>query len=541
MTHSSILKLALVIACITSAYFYTGYYASDDMSYLGSVMTIAQGGQITPDLASARLAVVLPASAVYYLTNGSLFLTIFSFTFYHLGLVCACYILGQVAHNKDTGAIAALIAACCPLSYVFAGAALPDVALAMWVGLWAAAVVYGARITGNVAISNVRRYRVWILAGLLNGIAYSVKESGLILAVPAALAMICSTPKNYRHQVFLVGICYSIGISVVLGIELVLLYAISGQWIFRLGIVTTEQHASILKELAAASGPVYLRFAKAYHLVVPFIGKIGLIAASISVLLYCALRKSLPFLAYLVIWVVVYQTIGSTSFSNYVPPALVHRYYLIALPAISVMAAWVLLSIVSFSREGANPEKRLYTWRVVAAATVVLTWGTAQFYEVLPSAGLIYRARDVKAFSLAYREARARFPDMHIVLSPYCGFRMYPVFAAERGPKFHLTAMDPQGNPVPNKLPDPPFLYIRAVDDSLEDNLLKLPLEKFLVPGTFKYEDVETFSPPENRWSEIILGTSSIRNDLRVENRSTHSARAFKIQKVLPLSQTTQE
>jgi len=98
-----VLVLIGFLAFFIGTWFFTGFYGSDDLSYLGAIRGIAEHGGYSPNFGGARLGLVYPGALIYKLTGGNLFATIYQTTFYFIGTTILAYFVGRVLHDGVTG------------------------------------------------------------------------------------------------------------------------------------------------------------------------------------------------------------------------------------------------------------------------------------------------------------------------------------------------------------------------------------------------------------------------------------------------------
>jgi len=281
-------------------------------------------------------------------------------------------------------------------------------------------------------------------------------------------------------------------------LELVAIRYFTGDWVFRLGLVQDQGDALVERMTWQGGANPFSRFWYALD------GRL-LPIAPITTFLLLAGAIAYPFLLrgrgrnlglqLFFWWPVVYLTVGSTSFTAYLPPSIQSRYYALAIVPGAVMTAAVVGELVRRWREWA----RVPAWtrgRAPVAALVVALIAIACF-ELngnLPGAGNIYAAERARGFVATYQRAKERYPQYPIALGHYYGRRMMPLFLRWDDAKeifagrFGLRAVPP----------DPPYLFLewaREANDAENAFAADLELTK-----------LEVVYPPQSRMTELDIG-----------------------------------
>jgi hypothetical protein len=473
----------VVLALLLDFLFFTGFYASDDIQYIDSAVSVARDGVMPPGFGNTRLGVALPGAFVLWVTGGSLTAMVWSYVGYHLALVPIAYVLARLLFDERAGLIAAALVAINPLLYGFAGAVLPDNAATCCFGLSMIALVATRRYadpgTGLMSWSK-RRFLGYFVAGAMVGFCYWCKESALILTIPAAVFIIAAGP-SVRSLVWIQnGAIFTLGLVVVFVLELVVLKTLTGQWINRLTYLSDAAHElRATMEVQGATPFARLGYASEHLTRWMPLSTWLLVAGAVA---YGFTRARDVGMMVFCWFPAIYMTLGSTSFSEYLPPPIQGRYYaLVILPA-AVMTA-IGTSILIERWRARRP--RAYT-RLALVSTLLLV-GVYECGTAFPMSGTLYRARDVRAFVAAIERADNLFPDMPIVVSPFY-WRMGPLLRD----RDDITIEDPR-----NARPEPPYLYIRrATNPELSD-------PDPVVPATQEIESIQLLTPPRNRWQVL--------------------------------------
>lgn len=434
------LALAMLFAWALNLYFYSGYYMSDDGSYLSGIQQIAGLQAIDPsNVAFTRLLAITPASLIYA-ASGSLLLTIASYTLYHPLLVGAVYWAGCLAFERKTALLAAVLVALSPLYYTFGGAILPDNSLCLWLALLLGSLLWVLRDQHRANGSERRELGLWWGVGLLNGLAYSAKEPGLVFAAPVGLAiLIVRLQQGARWRALRAGLAFGAGLFTFLLLECVALRIASGNWVFRLtaGMGSAGNMTALLRRVQqqgvspAARLAFWFRNNREYFApVVPVVLSGSLLAPWLA---RRRLREARPsVLAILIafwVWPFLYLTFGTTSLRHYVPPPLQHaRYFSVCCAPALLISAAVGLELLERLRERV-PEGRIALRRALGALpfALALLWGLGMFVALEPGAGVLYRSLTTKAALTAFQDARRLQPQLQVVLSSQLGSRLDPL------------------------------------------------------------------------------------------------------------------
>ncbi len=434
------LALAVLGAWALNLYFYSGYYMSDDGSYLSGIQLIADLQAIDPsNVAFTRLLAITPAALVYA-ASGSVLLTIASYTLYHPLLVGAVYWVGCLAFERKAALLAAVLVALSPLYYTFGGAILPDNSLCLWLALLLGALLWVLRDQQQAHGSERRELGLWWGVGLLNGLAYSAKEPGLVFAAPVGLAIVLvRLQQGARWRALRAGLAYGVGLLSFLLLECVVLRIATGSWVFRLtaGMGNTGNMTALLGRVQqqgvspGARLAFWFRANREYFApVVPVVLAGSLLAPWLAWRRLLQARGSvIAILIAFWVWPFLYLTFGSTSLRHYVPPPLQHaRYFSVCLAPSLLLSAAVGLRLFELLRERV-PEARVALRRTIGALpfALALLWGLALFVDFEPDAGGVYRALTTKAALAAFQDARRLQPQLPVVLSSQLGARLDPL------------------------------------------------------------------------------------------------------------------
>ena len=435
--------LLALLAWLLNLYFYTGYYASDDISYLQGVLRLAELQPLDgTNIAHIRLLVTAPAALVYRL-SGSVTLTILSYTLYHPLLVVIAYRLGCLAFNPKAALLGAAVVALCPFYYVYGGAMLPDNCLSLWLALVLLSTLWTLDQAGAGRLSRRRELAYWLAVGGLTGLAYSAKEPGIVAAVPVSIGILCLRLKaGARWGALQAAVVYGLGVIGFMLLETVILRALTGDWVVRLlSGVGSEESMLLLRERVHRQGVLPLdRLRFWYSRSSEYLGW-GLWVILLANLAAWPLlrpkgaqpseRRHVPLMLAFWFWLFLYLSFGTTNFSEYLPPPIQHpRYFSICVLPASLIAAAVFWRLAELLSERLPERFGLRRWARCVPAALVVVWAGARFAYFEPDAGDIYRASQVKAALAAFEDGRRLYPERPVLLSPYLASRMRPLLQA---------------------------------------------------------------------------------------------------------------
>ncbi|HEU5055260.1 MAG TPA: glycosyltransferase family 39 protein [Kofleriaceae bacterium] len=496
-----LLGLALAVALVIDFLLYTGFFASDDIAYLGGAQMVAERvhhvgpEELQPVLSTARLGMTVPAGVVYWLTDGSAAAIAWSFILWHLILVVIAFALGRLIHGENTGLVAAALTATSPVLTVYAGALLPDNPTAVWLGL----LVLLLELARRRAPESWRAALPWYLAaGFAIGLAYSVKETGIIFAIPAGICVMAAAPR-LRDPVWIRnGAMMAAGLGLFMLLEQVAIRLVTGNWVFRLGVVQDFGDALVERMSWQGGANPLSRFWYALD------GRL-LPIAPITIFVLLAGAIAYPFLLrgrgrnlalqIFFWWPVVYLTVGSTSFTAYLPPSIQARYYALAIVPGAVMTAAVIGELLRRWRAWSRPPAWARGRGAVAAlllALLAVTWH--ELGVNLPGAGNIYAAERARGFVDTYRRAREKYPQYPIVLGRWYARRMMPLYLRwDEAGEIYAHRFGVRAQP-----PEPPYLLLESTRHAKES--------PDAVPADLERTRLEVVYPPASRVEELESG-----------------------------------
>ncbi|MCI5066440.1 glycosyltransferase family 39 protein [bacterium] len=514
--------IPMTLSFILSIFSLSGFYVSDDATYLSSIVSLANGEPLLNSLGSVRYPLIVPGVLVYLLTKSSL-LTICFGVLYHPLLVYVAYWMTRKLSNSSAGFIAGCLVAISPTLYLYSGTLLPDTPQAFWSALWLVAMY-----TGVQRGLSLRRRALWFfLASLCNGLAYFTKESGLLLAPLGALFAFFA-PQLAVRQRFLVAVVYCGGIALCFLGEFLAIYLLSDQALWRLGVVGNEENTAALLRRSRSQG-LYPgdRFAYWFQRVSRTNGESVLYLLGVVSVVYPFLPRRSWLVWCTAVWLFLYLTFGTTSFSSYLPPSIQDRYYAVIIVPAAIMIAQVLYFLFSLpvsvgswlqnkksqavteNQEGRRSHRPSSSWVLdggcALIGVVILFLGVIKAHSLDTYAGSVYRARQSRAFIEAFHIAKDEFPSLPIVTTNYLHRRLTPLLNINGHP---ALPTEPPGLAQP-------FILIRPYETGRElpnyPSLLNLEDESI-------FECARRISTSRTRLSYLIENNRELLQMIRPRN-----------------------
>lgn len=497
--HAWLLVLAVALALFTSFCCYTGFYGGDDIYYFSAARELAGDGNSAHsmrslnELAFVRLGLHLPNALLYLLTDGDIKLIAWAQIGYHVGLVIVAYALGRIVDDQTSATATALLVATFPIFYLYSGAVLPDVPLAFWLGCVLVVLEVLRKHRGGSTLARSSSVALYVAAGIGLGLAYTVKETALVMTVPAAVHVMVNSGRLRDLQWLRNGLYMATGLLAVIALETLVLKMTTGEWVLRAGLSSEVQEGFARRIEQQGSGPFErIEYAASKRLlgVIP----IGFWVMLVAGCAYPFLRKRSWGLLAFFWWPALYLTIGSTSLTRYLPPSIQTRYYsVIALPALLMAVLCTRFALERIARIERFPAA-IPSWLPGSLTVLLAAWGVQfEFRNSLIQPGAFVKASYARAFSQAYDDAREQFPSYPIVLSDFYQQRMAPLLfpKAPSGVLAHPSVSE-------QFLPKPPFVYLAPASE-IEDSKSRARIaNRFGGEGTCM-EILEVFKPPKGR------------------------------------------
>ena len=489
----------MLLALAADFLFFTGFFASDDAAYLFGSRQLAEGAPLQAGLASARLGITLPDAAVYWVAGGEIAWVCWFHVLYHLGLVAVAFHLGRLIAGERAGLVAAMLTAAQPLFYVYAGAVLPDNAIAFWLGVLL--IVLETVRQGRERISAAAAGRWYAAAGFLIGVGYSCKETALIMTIPSAICVIAAAPRLRSMEWIRNGAWMAGGLAAFFAIEGIALWALSGEPQWRLGFVaaTSDRLDQVLLTQGVTPWDRFAYAVQSLSSILP-LSLWGLVAACV---VYALVRRRNAMLLVFFWWSALYLTVGTTSFTDYRPQTIQARYYSVALLPALVIGGILLVRL--HDRLGSLARTPGFARGRALGAALSLIVGVMAIYELAintPRAGNIYWAPFARGYAEALEIARDDYPQYPVVTESFYRTRMRPLLFP-RSPEWLR-----QRSSFPEKPPVPPFLFLERVGRSRRGDHGGKSVDT--PAGRLRVDTLRTHYPPETRLDSVRVGLGRI-------------------------------
>jgi|GEM_PF-985369 len=341
MKPEHVLLAILVFSLALRLYFFIGLNWSDDPGYCWDAYRIATGSIDVPRYLPGLRSMTTYPIAFFFSIFG---VSNFSATIYpllcSLGNVVLIFCIGKLLFDKKTGLIAAFLLSFYPLDVINATWIMPDVPIAFFMAISVFLFLAGEREKDG------EKNKLYFLSGIFVGVAYLVRESGLMILfffIPYMLYRMASERKiKFNYAWFFAGIV------LVILLEGVFYSVRSGSFedmTLRYRVVTSFYHkgaAGINSDLGYLPrgllnldnknnfrwDNIYeVHYGLFYYLIIP------------AILYVLVARKKNAYV--LVLWAVVlftWSNFGSMSLTEYIP---IHRLYrhltIIEIPSILIL------------------------------------------------------------------------------------------------------------------------------------------------------------------------------------------------------------
>lgn len=401
--------VAPVLAGVLAYLFYTGLYCSDDTRYLAGIQKIVAGQLI--DLSSnaeRRLVFLLPGALSLWVSGGmSIDAAIASYALFYVVMPFLAWAVIR-RHGKKRALLAALTVAMCPLLYTNAGALLPDIVSASVVAMQLACLM-----TWQRAIDSGRQPSAWTGAalGALMVAGAAVKESNVVIAaIPAGLFGFNLVRQQLARTAWRECFLMAAGALAFLATEAIAHKIFADEW--HVALLNRAESHNFRHYLDTQGHTPVERFTFLADILDPFSGALfclallSFVGLAIATLLRRARIQPMEWIvpALFFVWPLVYFTVGTASFREYVPPVMQSRYYApVAFPA-------VVLIFVALGRHKGRWSDRASLMACVAVVMVLSAGVVHQF----GNRGVLYYSRAQNAIRLVLADMTAKAPALPI-------------------------------------------------------------------------------------------------------------------------------
>lgn len=310
--------------------FFSGVGMSDSLGYTVYANQWSQGDYEFPkDHHGTRIGIVYPVGFLYSIFGANEFSSNIFSLILSLGTIFLLFLFGKLLFDEKTGLIASFLLAIFPLDIVFGTKLMPDVPSMFFLGL---SVYFFLK-----AEKHTNQRKLYLFSGLSLGISYLLRENAILLLLFFGFYVLFCKKMQIKWEYFLVAL----GFLILIGVEMAVFYNSTGDPLFRVHEVNSEYVKLFELEnyYGRDSFPMLL-----FHF--PFIMftdiQLGLFFPFFFIALwYCFFLKRKETLP-LIIWFVAllaYLSVGTVSFTKYIPFFAAPRYLMIVtLPGILMLA-----------------------------------------------------------------------------------------------------------------------------------------------------------------------------------------------------------
>ena len=424
------LTATLALSCGLDLFFFSGFFASDDIGYLAGAWNVLNGEQYasSPPLSMIRLTMTGWNTLIAWLFGYHVQGIAGSYIFFHQLVIVCTFVLARRMHDNAVAVLASFWMATTSLAVTFSTAILPDLPLAAFV--LAALLLFQWPYARGAARSAGASFAAIFAAGVCVGLGYMAKESSLILLPYFFVFWICNEWGRPKSRALLHGIAFLAGFGAVFAAEWAILSHLTGHSYFRMGWTVGEnQFDGALRKFPDGYYPLERLF-RLRDKIAPWFEITRLhYALAAGALAYPFVQGRRWAVWTLGLWFFVYHTWGSTRLSDYLPTSLQPRYFIPVMPFLFIMLSFLAVKAWrALPRWIAAPRA---TGAIQGMLTLVLF-----LYPLLSlcvsdkMAGKIYRADFVNVSYRAIQAAQAA-GDRPVVLSRTIGHRL-TTFLKER-------------------------------------------------------------------------------------------------------------
>ena len=469
-------------ALLLGLFFTSGFYNSDDISYLMGIQALA-GERIIPIdpiyIGSFRLGVTALPTVGYVLGGSSVFLATLCTIMYLPFIVLIAYLIAKKLHGEGSALFAAVLVANFPLFYFYSGTLLPDNPFTAWLGLTMLVLLstWDRQVASGDKYSALKDWR-FFLCGACLGMTYTVKESALVMFVPIYLGLLLYSRRWFSSKTLVQATYFGLGFGFILITETIVITilsggsiasALGGDFVFRLSFSQSTDAVRLYEKRIAQQGLYPLeRLTFLHDRLAPFLTNllIPFVVASLLYITQCIGRdfkaKARLFIWMSTVWLFLYLTFGSTNLVQYLPPPIQHQRYFapVALGSL-IMLSGLVGALIPILVRFLRLKNLLINLFVILILSPFAFWIADRLHHFGQQAGQIYRSAETKAFLTAYRDAILDGSNLPVIIGHYPSRRLEPLFLAAIDALPDRVFLTPMGNEITSEnAPKPPFLLI---------------------------------------------------------------------------------
>ncbi len=325
----------VLFAVILRLVFFSGIGASDDLTYTKGAYEISENKYSFPSThQGTRLGILYTVSFLYKLFGVNEFSSsIFIFLSSIAGIVLIFY-FGKFFLNEKVGLLAAFLLSFFPLDVVFATKLLSDLPSAFFLSLGVLFFLIGEKSKTKLK-TNIN----YLFSGFTIGIAYLMRESALLILVFFIVYAL------FYKKIRLNYLFILLGFMILFIMESSFFYAKTGDFAFRLN-TSGQSYVQAMQDGNYYGRDSFPQLLFHFPYIIFTHNNFGFFYVFIFIalfyLVYFRKKESYPF----AIWfatLLIYLSVGTSSFSKYVPFSGTPRYLMIiTFPAILLLAYFLL-------------------------------------------------------------------------------------------------------------------------------------------------------------------------------------------------------
>lgn len=417
--HLGAIALILVSGGLIAAYYFTGFFGSDDLSYVSGAYGLSGGTPPYAIVGGARYTITIPLRMLLEVAGHDPQRAVVWFSVVYLLLSIVVYLLVSRLYGRGAGICSALLVIANPILFLYSGAILPDNVLALF--LASSVLLFACWLRACESSSATRNKAMLFVAAALAGCCYATKEASTLFFVPLAVYGILALRRNSGQQALLIlAVAFSGFLSVVC-MDALLSGYIYGDPFIRLNAAENMDVIGSAERIMSKQGiypwqrvaNLWGQFSRTWPTIpVYFIAILYLVIMHRRIGSFMASTDGI--VAVTAVWIFTFLTFGSVSIKQYVGIPLQERYY----------APGAVLLCICLGRAVADLAMRASTrgqgvlWGAVAALMMIQVAWPASL------AGNIYRAREYRATVAAVKNASRLYPDVPVFVDSYLAFRV---------------------------------------------------------------------------------------------------------------------